>query len=284
MPVRRSLFVAFSFLVLAVTPSLSVCHAGEDEAWVEGTLVANGEAIELPYVYVYAKSEGFYDEADPTWELIFVDRPIEEREVDDPIWGAAYVSLGVTRTAEFGDEPELQVYSQDIRFSAEQAGNISGGTYPTIELSEAGPERFVGRVYHTEEQEFFDDTFTYDFKFSAPLSDPNAPIGEALPAGGGEPGRAYLAWVEAIHAGDIERLKTMVPAEQAEAFESEDIQEELEFMKLMTPTDVKILGGSSDGETAILQVTGMMDGEAIEAEVTLTRSDGHWNTTDVSMR
>jgi len=278
------LIIACVVVGLGVVLGPSTAGAGDDEAWVKGTFVANGTTVELPYVYVYAKDEGFYDPADPTWELIFVDRPIDERKVDDPIWDAAYISLGVTRTAEFGDQPELQVYSQDIRFSADQGGNVSGGTYPEIELSEAGPDRFVGRVHHTEEQKIFDDTFTYDLTFSAPLSDPNAPIGEALPAGGGEPGAAYLAWVEAIHAGDIDRLKTLVPPDMAAMLDEEGVEEDLEMMKAMTPTDVDILGGSSDGETAILQVTGTMDGEAIEAEVTLMRQGDHWIATNVAMK
>jgi hypothetical protein len=54
-------------------------------------------------------------------------------------------------------------------------------------------------------------------------------------------------------------------------------------MKEMTPTDVEITGGSSDGETAILQVTGTMDGEAITAEVTMMLHDGTWITTNVAM-
>jgi hypothetical protein len=286
MSVHRLLLVACLALCIAVTPGPSVSEAEEasTEASVEGVLVANGETVELPYVYIYAKEEGFYDEADPTWELIFVEHPIEERKVDEHIWDAAYISLGVTLTAEFGDAPELQVYSQDIRFSADAAGNVSGGDYPQIELTEAGPERFAGRVYHTEPQEIFDDVFQYDFTFSAPLSDPNAPIGDPLPAGGGEPGAAYLAWVEAIHAGDIERLKTLVPAEQAEALDAEGIEEELEFMKEMTPTNVEILGGSSDGENAILQVAGTMDGETIAAEVTLIHQEGHWIATNVAIQ
>jgi hypothetical protein len=55
-------------------------------------------------------------------------------------------------------------------------------------------------------------------------------------------------------------------------------------MKEMTPTDVEILGGSSDGETAVLQVTSTMDGETIAAEVTLMLYDGHWIATNVAIQ
>jgi hypothetical protein len=258
---------------------MPVAGAGETAASVEGSLVVNGTTVELPYVYAYAQKTGFYDEADPTWTLLFVSHPVDERSLDDHIWDAAYVRVGITRTAEFGDEPELQVLSQDIRFSADAQGNVSGGTYPQLELASAGPEIFAGRVYHTEPVEFFDDTFRYDFTFSVPLSDPFGPIGEPLSAGGGEPGAAYLAFVDAIHAGDLERLKALVSPDQAAMLEGEDAQDNIGFIQMMTPTGVEILGGSSDGETAILQVTGTMDGDSVAGEITLVNQDGLWIAT-----
>jgi hypothetical protein len=277
---KTGLAVVFlGFVILA----WSAAGAEEPPASVDGSFVANGAKVELPYVYVYAEKEGFYDEADPTWSLLFVEQPVDERELDDSVWGAAYIRLGITETSEFDDEPTLQVYSQDIRFSGEQAGNVSGGTYPELEITKTGPDRFSGRVYHPEVQEFFDDTFQFDFTFDIPLSDPFAPIGEALPAGGGEPGAAFAAWCDAVHAGDIDRIKALMPAEQLAMIESEDeaqIREDLEFMKMMTPTEIEVLGGSSDGETAILDVKGTMDGQAVRGEITMVLTDGRWVTTD----
>jgi hypothetical protein len=268
-------------LVACLTIVLWLPHpvvAGE-EASVSGALRANGKTVALPYVYVYALEKGFYDENDPTWKILFVEHPVAERNLDEPVWDSAYVELGLTRTAEFGDQPELRVYSQSIRFSADAGGNISGGSYPQVELESAGPERFSGRIHLPEEQKFFDDTFQYDFTFSAPLSDPDAPLGDPLPADGGEPGKAYLAWVAAIHAGDIGRLQKLVPAEMASRFEGEDGKQGLEMMQAMTPTEVQVLGGSSDGSTAILKVEGVMDGAKVSGEVTLERRGEHWLAT-----
>lgn len=256
----------------AVSPANSA--VADEAASVSGTLTGNGETIELPYVYVYAE-KGFYEKSDPAWRVVFAAEPLEERDVDEFFLDFPYVKVAITITAEFGDEPQLEVYGQDVKLSAE-GGNISGGTYPEIEMESTGPDRFAGRVYLPEMHEFFDDSYQYDFTFSAPLSDPNAPIGEPLPADGGEPGRAYLAWVEAIRALDVERLRTMVTPEMAEMLDSEDAMENLEFMRDMTADDVRILGGSSDGTTAILQVEGTMEGEAVSGEITLTQEGGFW--------
>ncbi len=281
---KSKLGSAVVFLGLLILAS-GAAMADEPAASADGFFVANGEKVELPYVYVYAEKQGFYDEADPTWTLLFVEHPIEERELDDSVWGAAYIRLGITETSEFDDEPTLQVYSQDIRFSGEQAGNISGGTYPELKITKAGPDRFAGRVHHPEVQEFFDDTFQFDFTFDIPLSDPFAPIGDALPAGGGEPGAAFVAFCDAVHAGDMARLRTLMPAEQLEMLDGEDeeqVKEDLEFMKMMTPTEIEVLGGSSDGETAILNVKGTMDGQEVTGEITMAFTDGRWVTANAS--
>ena len=277
----RIIAVACAVLVITIPSPLAA-----SETSLEGTFTANGEKVELTHVYVFPQKVGFYDETDPTWTLLLVARPVDERELDDHIWDSAYIRIGITKTSEFSEEPRIEVLSQDIRFSADQPGNISGGTYPSLELTSAGPEGFEGRVWHAEEQEFFDDTFKYDFTFSAPMSDPFAPIGDPLPAGGGEPGAAFIDWCDAIHSGDIERIKKLVPAEQSAMFDDpsqkDQIMEELEFMKLMTPSEVVVIGGSSDGETAVLQVTGTFDGEAATGEVTMTRWGDRWANTNAT--
>lgn len=263
-------------LVLLLGLVLAAPAVAGEEPSVKGTFTANGTAVSLPYVYVYQLEKGFYNDGDPTWKLLFVEHPIAEREVDEHVWDSAYLELGITKTAEFGDEPTLQVYSQSICFSADTPGNVSGGTYPELVLESTGPERFAGRVYLKEPESFFDDTVMYDLTFSAPLSNPDAPIGPPLPEGGGEPGAAYLAWVEAVHSGDLARVKGIVPAEMASEMEGDDAQATLEFLAAMTPTEVKVLGGSSDGETAILKVAGVMDGEAVKGEITMQKMGEFW--------
>lgn len=257
-----------------------------EEAEVSGVLTHNGKQVELPHVYVWTEDEGFYDPEDPVWKILFVGREVSQRDLGDPVWDAAWVEIGITKTSEFGDTPELQVYSQSIRKSADSPGNLSGGDYPNIELEGFGTDRVSGRIYHEEVQEFFDDTYHYDFTFSASLSNPDAVVGEALPAGGGEPGLAYLKWVETVHSGDLNVLRSIVPpdlAEQIDNASAEEAMEQLEFFQLTTPANVKILGGSIDGDTAILKVEGTMEGENVGAEVELTRMGEYWIPTKTSM-
>jgi len=270
---------AFVLSMLCFAPAH--LFAAED-AKVSGSMTANGKSVQLPYAYAWAEEKGFYDEADPTWTLLFSENPVAARDLKSPFYEGAWLRLGVTRTAEFGDKPELQVYSQSIKFSADAHGNVSGGNYPAIELTSTGPERFAGRVYHAEKQKIFDDTFQYDFQFDLPLTDLNAPIGEPLPAGGGAPGKAYLKWVAAIQAVDLAGLKELVPAEMAETLSGDDAREQIAAMRELTPTDVTVLSGSSDGETAVLQIEGTVAGERTKGEITLTRMGEFWVPTGSS--
>jgi len=271
-----------ALILLAMTSPL----AAADSATVSGALTANGETVELPYVYVWPEKEGFYDASDATWNVLFVSWKLGAREIGEPIWDAAWVHIGITETAEFTDQPTVQVYSQSIKLSPESAGNITGGTYPEIELEAVDAQHIAGRVWHAETQEFFDDTFSYDFTFSAAFSDPDAPIGDLLPAGGGEPGRAYLKWTEVVHSGDPDALRSIVPPDMVEQLDSasaEEVQEQIEFMQEMTPTDVRILSGSTDGDIALLEIEGMIDGEKVTGEIEMTRMGEFWMPTKSSM-
>ena len=140
------------------------------DATVKGSLAANGETVELPHVYMWAEDKGFYDPADPTWNLLFVERALKPQEIGEHIWDAAWVQIGITQTAEFTDQPELRVYSQSIRFASDSGGNVSGGTYPKIELQGLGSDAVSGRVWHVEPQKSFDDSYQYDFSFSTSIS------------------------------------------------------------------------------------------------------------------
>jgi hypothetical protein len=265
--------------LVAILPSTT---DADEQASVSGVLKANGTTVELPYVYVWALDKGFYNDADPTWKILFVQHPIEVQKLGKFVTDAAYVEVGITWTAEFSEQPRLEVYSQDIKLSADTPGNISGGTYPTIALDVSGPETFSGRLYLPQPMKFFDDTIQYDFTFSAPVSDPHSPIGDALPPGGGEPGKAYLAWVAAVHSGDLAQVKKLVPPDMVGPLEDDDAKDTLEMIAAMTPTSVKILGGSSDGQTAMLEVEGMVDGEKTHGTVTMQKMGDLWMSTGSS--
>lgn len=269
----------FSSLLVATTLVVPVLAVSEEAATVSGHLVDNGETVELPYVYAYVEKEGFYDPSDPAWRVIFSAEEIAPRDLDNSFFEFPYIIFAFTLVSDFDDEPALEIYSQNLQLPSRN-GAISGGADPLFEIESTGPDRFAGRLWLDEMVEFFGDTYQYDLTFSAPFSDINAPIGDPLPAGGGEPGAAYIAWTKAIRSMDIGALKSMVPQEQAEMLDAPEAQENLEFMQAMTPADIEIAGGSSDGTMALLEVRGTVDGRGVQGEITLEKMDALWVLTN----
>lgn len=106
-----------------------------------------------------------------------------------------------------------------------------------------------------------------------------AQSGTPLPAGGGDPGKAYLACQEEIRQGNFDGMVACMSAERAAEMAQADpaeAQEMFGFLQMMQATDMKVLGGSLDGDTATLNVEGMQDTEKVTATVTMVREDGAW--------
>lgn len=104
--------------------------------------------------------------------------------------------------------------------------------------------------------------------------------GEKLPADGGEPGKILLARMTAIHEGDMEELIANTPPDQAEemraAVASGEAEKLLAMAQLFTPKDIRIQGGSQDGDTAWIDFIGDARGSAVKGVGTLKRQDGRW--------
>jgi hypothetical protein len=104
--------------------------------------------------------------------------------------------------------------------------------------------------------------------------------GVALPADGGEPGQALLAQFAAIHAGDMDALIAMAPAEQAQEFRQAVAEGETEQLltmaRMFTPTQVRVTGGSQDGDRAWVDFAGSESGGQVTGTGVMRRSDGRW--------
>ncbi len=104
--------------------------------------------------------------------------------------------------------------------------------------------------------------------------------GTALPANGGEPGKAALAHFGAIEKGDFNALKAGAHPDKRKMMEasekSGEAKEMFEFMRKMMPTKVKILGGTVDGDNAMLDFEGMEGKSKVKGTVEVTREGAKW--------
>jgi hypothetical protein len=110
----------------------------------------------------------------------------------------------------------------------------------------------------------------------------------ALPRGGGEPGHAYRAHLDAIVRRDLAGAKMLWTGRQRAAWD-ENVKRfkgplgtgfsEKDLFKSMgerTATDQAVLGGWMDGDRATIRIEGTYDGTRAVADIDLVREAGIW--------
>jgi hypothetical protein len=258
--------------------SIVICGAGVARTSVslQGSLVVDGETIDLPYVYAFTRQEGLYEKSDPAWELIIIQHPLKPGAMDSAEMDSPRIRIGLTETAVFDEKPQVRVdYQQFISIPGIEEA-LSPTRNPEIKIITAGPDRITGRVFYTETQKVRDNTFHYDYRFDVPLISHYASSSEHVSSDTQTPGSAYLAWVSAVHEGDKEKIKTLLPSDQANVVDAPVFINDLKFIQKMTPVDVKIDSESRNGETALLRVTGTMAGEEVKGKVKMKYVGGKW--------
>jgi hypothetical protein len=157
-------------------------------------------------------------------------------------------------------------------------GQIPSGTFysPLLtrvggSFSAAGMHKWEGTIkgdtiegkLSTGKGEFFDNSYEYTATFKAPIASGKAaaapaPVlkGKPLPADGGEPGKAYRAYIVILKAGSPAKIKASISAERAKQMSDDELKKMLPVIQAMMPDDIKIGSGAVDGDHATLNVTG----------------------------
>ena len=162
--------------------------------------------------------------------------------------------------------------------------NTSG--FGKFTLTTNTPARLEGSHVLAEPEDFFDKTYQFDLKFAVDVTDANF-AGTPLPAGGGEAGKAYLAYVEAVAKGDVEALRAhlgesaqwVLPKDDPESSKSY-----LETLKYGTPASAKVTGGWQQEDRAIIKVEGKDgDGNTQRGVVLMVKDGERWKEENKDM-
>ena len=231
-------------------------------------MVINGESIAIKHAYAAAQ-ENPLEEGEQAFLVTLTAEPVPYLELDS--------YHGTNLEVVFGSDGAA--ISRNLFVLTETLQTSIGGIDLDAELSSAGPEEFRGRI--SGSGEFFDDSYEIDLRFAARIPRPEE-LGEPLPAGGGEPGKAYLESVELLATGDLELIRSKMPAEKLQEmdeyqkeFEMSDT-EVLEFLTLFQHTDLEVLGGLVAGDTAYLDVKGKSEGEPATGRIKMRFAEGRW--------
>jgi len=101
--------------------------------------------------------------------------------------------------------------------------------------------------------------------------------GTKLPADGGEPGKDYMTYVKAVHKRDGATIRKM--AEVPPGTSDKDFKGQMEMAAAMTPTDQKIVSGTINKNTAVLKVTGKLEGKKQYGTIAMQKKGGAWKIT-----
>ncbi len=171
-----------------------------------------------------------------------------------------------------------------VDYSLPTGGGSSCGTAPS-EGWKAG-KRSASSVAGKLAYQDGDDKV--DVRFDVPVTREVKRAGTPLPAGGGEPGKALIERFAANRSGDFEKIKAVTPPskrKEMDATPAEDRKMALDFMKLSTPAEVKIVGGTIDGDSAQIDFEGKDEGGTkITGTAEAIREDGKWYVGSVSSR
>ncbi len=151
------------------------------------------------------------------------------------------------------------------------------------ELTTNTPDRVAGRIFTPAPiKTRSGSTYSVDLTFSASIT--KAPAGTALPAGGGEPGKALLGFFAAREKKDWPSLKAALSPAASERFvksyndDKENLADLIGTLEFWLPVkDAKITGGKLLGDEAVLDVEGVLaSGVKALTLVRLTRRPSGW--------
>ncbi len=269
--IRRILLIASAAFALPVHAAEPVTGSGEFTSRgftmpVGSSIAYRGKSLlDKEDVVIVVISNGYFD---PKWTGGYFDRTrmIEKRWITDR---NAVVYL------EFKPDGAYKAHHFHFK-SGNNCGYCAGnlGVASTVKIAN-------GRVAGT--LRIKDNEKVADVKIDTPiLSDDHGP---ALPAGGGEPGKAYMAYHEALAGGQPAKIRPTLSKENGK-----DLDEAVkrgraadmvgQFTEEHPTKSVKILRGWSKGDTAVLLWEGEKGQIKLTGEAVLVREGGRWVVDD----
>ena len=134
---------------------------------------------------------------------------------------------------------------------------FNSGGFGELKLDRHDAQRITGRFVLAKPEDFMGKDYQFDLRFDSAVT---PPAGTALPAGGGEPGRAYNVWLAALAKGDLVTLRAMAGEDGSWRYPEDDptaAKEALKSARDEQPVHAEILRGRLRGDAAILWVRGV---------------------------
>lgn len=270
--------------------------ATSTEASIKGQCVYEG--VTLAFVDAHAAmGQDPFEEKLKVPMLWFTTKPLDHAvllqakfdEIDDAVTDQVFENNGAKLELRFDAEGKL-VEGLQLYVPPGNNRSVSSNEVGELKLNAPMTLRANGRFVLSD-----DDKLKCDLQFDVAIAGkgPPPPVpkpwGMALPAGGGEPGKVYLAMHRATLASDVDAMLKLATKEKAdkmrEARKDPEFPKMLEMIKAFEPAQVRIVSGRVDATRAELQIDGKeSDGAAMTGVVKLVMEAGSWRVENISTK
>ena len=273
---------------LGCSLALLALASGLAKADGSGTLYQDGKPLALVSAYAYRGPDPF-DKTKEITTVVFSDKKIDAAAANAAGNRGEAVEDQLRRDnatrVELNLEGDGSLQNVNI-VSGGSSGSQSGSGWYTMKLVKNDAKRVEGTFRTNDEADKKSGRF-YDLKFALDIAGP-PDLGAALPAGGGEPAKAYMAYLAALRKGDVDALAKTMTAERSReilAHRSDpDFKMMFGFIQQSAMRDPKVTKGYSKGDSATLELSGKDgDGNAATSVATMKKEGATWRLAKESM-
>lgn len=271
----KSIVASTLFVALALP---NVLHAG-----ATGTVTYQGKTWTVADAVAAQTFMGY--------ELSFSPQPWDR---------AAWAEDGKFDTLDIGkfqDEKETQIFMIELgRDKSYRWHKLSTGWFGKGEGKGAAGAAGLSVASFTDKKivgrfQLSDADYQIDLRFDLPVINADTALelpGIALPANGGEPGKALLATLAATASGDIDKMLAVSPPDRAqqlaEAAKKPDFAKLMAMQRAMQPSGVEITGGKINADQAWLWFKGSRGGKPMRGTAAMLQIDARWYVKKLSTR
>jgi hypothetical protein len=270
-------FVVVLVFAAAGAPADAVAAIAEG-AQAGGSFASRGVSFDVSDAYAFRSEASFGDErviavaiSNAGFNDEFVSRYRDRRHLLDNYFRDDQTGLVYF---EFSPAGEYQAFSYYLG-SGNGCGYCSGGVESTVKLDGG---RLRGTLRHADAE----DEREFAVELDVAIADDD--FGLAQGEGGGEPGRAYLAYHRAVTDSDAAALRTVAGAGTLEALDAAEKDgrsaEYLAFLRDQNAPTVRVTEALVKGDRALVLVAGERSYGKVVGEAILSRVDGAWRVDD----
>jgi len=275
-------------VLAALLLSASVAYA-TDPGTASGTMTVGGKKTQLRYAVAKTTENGF-EKGKTDFVVLLSNIPVTVEQFSSIRDMMELSDTGKLTGVEVEITPDKKIISGTL-YGPDF--HLEGNSFSAVGMHEFESTTFKknevgGKLSTSHESSFRKVPFSYSATFDAVVKAPKAaaaPVlkGTPIPAGGGDIGKNYLAFVQNVQKGNMPAVLSSVSAERAKQMNDDpDFKKLFPLMQMMEPKNIKVTGGAVDGDTATLTATGTSDGNPAAGTVTMVREGGKWKVSKES--